>query len=236
MLTVYNIGEIKAYSIFYASKCGDNRDQTYGSWSKKMLGLIHSCPSGLVTWGSSLRFSPATSYLSSGFISCLSGHAGTASRMRSRTLMYVNIISVSFVEDVTADIDRTKKICTSLQGSGAVADEKTETERRLDVIGYTICFDTERVAIAQKNFLKALHGFAKTDVTAKMKLWTAQRFASWGNRYCKMRRAKRLFCSYLSRNTWGRTESHAPYQLPEETIVAVKCWRDMLSLVRFRKA
>jgi hypothetical protein len=64
-----------------------------------------------------------------------------------------------------ADLSRTRAICTSLLGSGAVADDKTDSGRKLEVIGYTICLDTERVGIAEKNFLKALHGFATTDVT-----------------------------------------------------------------------
>ena len=37
-----------------------------------------------------------------------------------------------------------------------MADDKTETGRKLEVIGYTVCLDTERVGIAEKNFLKAL--------------------------------------------------------------------------------
>ena len=57
--------------------------------------------------------------------------------LRSRTLMYVDdIIGVCFAEDVEEDLARTREICTSLLGSGAVADDKTETGTRLDIIGY----------------------------------------------------------------------------------------------------
>jgi hypothetical protein len=42
------------------------------------------------------------------------------------------------------------------------------------VIGYTIFLATERVGIAEKNFFKALHGFATTDVTARLNLKQAQ--------------------------------------------------------------
>jgi hypothetical protein len=107
--------------------------------------------------------------------------------LRSRTLMYVDdIVGVCFVGDLDTDLSRTRAICTSLLGSGAVADDKTESGRKLEVIGYTICLDTERVGIAEKNFLKALHGFATTDVTARLNLKQAQRLASWGTRYGKI--------------------------------------------------
>jgi hypothetical protein len=97
--------------------------------------------------------------------------------------MYVdNIIGVCFAEDLDADLANTRAICTNLLGSGAVADDKTESGRKLEVIGYTICLDTQRVGIAEKNFLKALHGFVTTDVTARLNLKQAQRLASWGTR------------------------------------------------------
>lgn len=156
--------------------------------------------------------------------------------LQSRTLMYVDdIIGVGFVDEVGADIKKTREICTRLLGSGAVADEKTESGRRLDVIGYTLCLDTERISIAPKNFLKALHGFATTDVYARINLRQAQRLASWGTRYGKICRVMRPFCSYLYRVTWGRTDSHALFLLSLEARVAIQCWRAMLSLVRFRE-
>ena len=156
--------------------------------------------------------------------------------LRSRMLMYVDdIIGVCFVGDVDTDLARTRDICTSLLGSGAVADDKTESGRKLEVIGYTLCLDTERIGIARKNFLKALHGFATTDVTARVNLKTAQRLASWGTRYGAICRVMRPFCSYLYRVTWGRTTSHALFFLSPEARIAVQCWRAMLSLVRFRE-
>lgn len=59
--------------------------------------------------------------------------------LRSSTLLHVDdILGVCFEEDLPADLQRTWNICTDLLGSGAVADDKTESGRRIDVIGYTI--------------------------------------------------------------------------------------------------
>ena len=156
--------------------------------------------------------------------------------LKSRTLMYVDdIIGVCFEADVEADLARTREICVNLLGSGAVADDKTEHGTRMDVIGYTIDLTTERVLIARKNFLTALHGFITTDVTERVNLRSAQRLASWGTRYGKICRVMRPFCGALYRVTWGRTDPFALFELSVEAIVAIQCWRAMLCLVRYRE-
>ena len=157
--------------------------------------------------------------------------------LRSSTLMYVDdIIGVCFADNVDEDLARTRSICTSLLGSGAVADDKTEQGLRLDIIGYTVDLETMRVSIAKKNFLTALHGFIGTDVEERLNLRTAQRLASWGTRYGKICRVMRPFCGALNSLTWGRKDPHALFSLTAEATVAIQCWRAMLCLVRYREA
>ena len=156
--------------------------------------------------------------------------------LKSSTLMYVDdIIGVCLEQDLPSDLQRTRSICTDLLGSGAVADDKTESGRRMDVIGYTIDLDTQRVLIARKNFLTALHGFMATGLDCKLNLRSAQRLASWGTRYGKICRVMRPFCGALNRMTLGRTDAHALFMLSQEARVAVQCWRAMLCLVRHRE-
>jgi hypothetical protein len=156
--------------------------------------------------------------------------------LRSSTVMYVDdIIGVCFADDLESDLAITRGICTDLLGSGAVADDKTEHGVRLDVIGYTLDLTQERVLIARKNFLTALHGFISTDVTQHLNLKAVQRLASWGTSYGKICRVMRPFCGALNRMTWGRTDSFALPHLSVEAVVAIQCWRAMLCLVRFRE-
>ena len=157
--------------------------------------------------------------------------------LKSSTLMYVDdIIGACFVGDVDQDLALTRGICTSLLGSGAIADDKTETGIRLDIIGYTVDLETQRVSIAKKNFLTAFHGFIGTDVTKRLNLRTAQRLASWGTRYGKICRVMRPFCGALNALTWGRKDPYALFNLTPNATVAVQCWRAMLCLVRQREA
>jgi hypothetical protein len=59
--------------------------------------------------------------------------------------MYIDdVIGVCFAAEVESDLSYTRGICTSLLGSGAVADDKTEHGVRLDIIGYTVCLPTMR--------------------------------------------------------------------------------------------
>ena len=111
-------------------------------------------------------------------------------------------------------------MCTDLLGSGAVADDKTKKGTRLDIIGYTMCLETERVLISRKNFLTALHRFVSTDVGGRINLRQAQRLASLGTRYAKICRVMRPFCTALHRATRGRTDGFALFNQPEEAVTA----------------
>jgi hypothetical protein len=154
--------------------------------------------------------------------------------LQSDVMMYVDdIIGVGMVDHVRTDLDRTRDICTSLLGPTSVADDKTEYGCRLDVIGYVIDLDTNRVSISHKNLLSALHGFITVDINGPMTLRVAQRLASQASRYGKICRVMRPFCGVLNRLIAGRTSVHASFAIPEEAKIAIKSWQAMLCLVRY---
>ena len=80
---------------------------------------------------------------------------------------------------------------------------------RVDIIGYVIDLDRERVSFSGKNFLNTLYGFLLVDLDAAMPPKTAQRLASWSSRYGMVCRAVRPFCDALHRLSAGRTNRHA---------------------------
>jgi hypothetical protein len=45
----------------------------------------------------------------------------------------------------------------------------------------------------------------------------------------------RPLCGALYRVTWGRVDEHAIFLLSPEAVIAIKCWRVMSCLVRFRE-
>ena len=63
--------------------------------------------------------------------------------------MYVDdIIGVGMLPDIESDLRLIRETCISLLGQTAVVDEKTEVGRRLDIIGYVVDLDSQRVLIA----------------------------------------------------------------------------------------
>ena len=158
-------------------------------------------------------------------------------RLQSATIMYVDdIIGVGMLPHIESDLAVTRATCTSLLGPTAVADDKTEVGRRIDVIGYDIDLDTQRILIARKNFLNTLHGFISCDIHGPMGLRTAQKLASWASRYGKICRVMRPFCGALNRLIAGRLDPHARFLISAEARIAIKCWQAMLCLVRYQES
>ena len=55
---------------------------------------------------------------------------------------------------------------------------KTESGRRLDMIGWVVDLDLRSVSIAKHNFLKTFYGFMSCDETKKMKVKEVEKLAS----------------------------------------------------------
>ena len=154
--------------------------------------------------------------------------------LRSLIDMYVDdIIGVCLIKDLESDLAEARRVCTSLLGSKAVADDKTEWGTRLDIIGYVIDLGLKRVSIARKNFLNTVYGFFTVDVERPIKLKVAQKLASWSSRYGKICRAMRPFSSALHELSSGWNNHQVEFPISEEAKTAIRCWRAMLYLVHF---
>ena len=103
-------------------------------------------------------------------------------------LIFVDeIMGVCLRKDLPHEMNTAKTICTDLLGPNAVADNKTKSGRRLDLIGYVIDLDNKLLSIARKNFLNTVYGFYTVNTEAKVRVMTtipfAQKLASWASRY-----------------------------------------------------
>ena len=96
--------------------------------------------------------------------------------LKGRCKMYVDdIVGVCLVQDLDSEVQRAKDVCTSLLGPNAIAEDKTETGTRLDVLGYVLDIKLRLVSISRKNFLNAVYGFFTTKLDEKIALKTAEK-------------------------------------------------------------
>jgi hypothetical protein len=135
------------------------------------------------------------------------------------------------------EISVARELCTKLLGDEAVADEKTDAGRRMDVLGYCFDLDLRRVTIAHKNFIKTLYGYFTTNVDAKIPVKVIERLASWGSRYgsiCPTLRAfNRALYSVIWRNDARHTLSrHVSIELTPAAKRTIRLWRAMLVALR----
>jgi hypothetical protein len=147
--------------------------------------------------------------------------------------MYVDdLIGVCLRAHLPQELERARAVCTGLLGPNAVADKKTESGQRLDVIGYTIDILAQIVTVSRKNFLKALYGFYTVDLAQKVPVRTIERLASWASRYSAICRQLKPFTRALYAAFWrtgcGVLNRRISIDLPNPACAAIRLWRTML--------
>ena len=128
-------------------------------------------------------------------------------KLRGKALMCVDdIMGVCIRDDLAHDMETAKTICTDLLGPNAIANDKSKSGRRLDLIGYVVDLNKKSLSIARKNFLNTVYGFYTVDTKAKSTLPFAQKLASWASRFSMIFRHMRPFSSALHRATCGHSK------------------------------
>ena len=94
--------------------------------------------------------------------------------------------------DLSDKIECSKAVCVDLLGPNAIAEDKTESGIRLDVLGYVLDLGPRLASISRKNFMNAVYGFFTTELDKEISLATALKLASRGSRYSKICRAVTL--------------------------------------------
>ena len=83
-----------------------------------------------------------------------------------------------YVDDLDSEVICAKTVCINPLGPTAIAEDKTETGTRLDVLGYVLDLKLKLVSISRQNFLDAVYGFFTTNLNDKISIQTAEKLAS----------------------------------------------------------
>ena len=162
-------------------------------------------------------------------------------KLKGNVLIYVDdIMGVCLRKDLPHEMNTAKTICTDLLGPNAVADDKTKSGRRLDLIGYVIDLDNKLLSIARKNFLNTVYGFYTVNTEAKVRVRTtipfAQKLASWASRYSIIFRHMRPFSCALHLTPCGRSNRAVQFKFRPEAQRSNQMWRATLALVELNEA
>lgn len=99
--------------------------------------------------------------------------------------IYVDdLIVVTLAEHVNYDLTIMTKVSCDLLGAGSMAEDKFDTGRQLDILGWEIDLDSMTVRTSERNFLKGMYWFWKVSAHGgPVTLEEAQKVAAYGQRY-----------------------------------------------------
>jgi len=128
-----------------------------------------------------------------------------------------------------------------LAGSQSIAEDKTETGRSLDFIGWSMNLDTHQVGIARHNFLKTFYGFCIARTERFLSVRGIQKLASWASRYSLVCRHMRPFTHYLYSNCSGYRNLETLVQVTDDLRLVIDLWLMFLLLaeiepIRFNRS
>ncbi len=124
-------------------------------------------------------------------------------------------------------------ICEGLLGPGAVALDKWDHGRCIDVLGWNIDLDKRRVSIANRNFLKVVCGFFNPSITKAATVHELERLASWSSRYTTVLRQAAPLTTVLYSEIKGFNNRNVTKRVSNGGMNAILLWRYLLCMLRF---
>ena len=161
-----------------------------------------------------------------------------AGRLKGRMNMYTDdAFGVCLARDLEHDMSTVRSLFIALLGDLAVEEDKTESGRRLDLIGWDFNLDKRHVGIAQKNALKAFYGYARHDLDAKIPIKRVEAWASWAERYGEICLHMRPFRRILYNQMQGhrhhpRANRHISVTIDNKARRTVRLYAALLTLSR----
>lgn len=148
--------------------------------------------------------------------------------------MYVDdIIGICFNFEFEVIKKKVIHICEGLLGPNAIAMDKWDSGRQLDILGWHINLDNMRVSIARRNFLKVICGFFELSILNKVTVHELERLASWSSRYTTILRHAAPLTSILYNEFKGYRNHNVSIKPSPLCRSAIMIWRCLLCLLEF---
>ena len=148
-------------------------------------------------------------------------------------------MAAAWREDMGVDALTAETLIEGLLGPGAYAHSKyertDESNRRLDVLGYTLCLRQLILTISCRNWLKTAAGFFAVDTSRPVPAATMEKLSSWAARYAKICRPLKPFVTTLYGSHSWMSNRNASIVLTEEVVTVVWMWRAMLCVLELNE-
>ena len=153
--------------------------------------------------------------------------------LKSFNDMYVDdVMAGGFREDLPGDKAVVKERMDGLLGPGAFSEKKyectTNSIRRIDWLGFTVCLRGLVLTISRRNFRRTVLGFLTVDLDRPVPYHTLERLASWASRYSIICTAMRPFSYRLYASFSWMENKNASIVLSPDIIAIVWLWRASL--------
>lgn len=148
--------------------------------------------------------------------------------------MYVDdMIGICMDHEFDAIKRKVITICEGLLGPNAVATDKWDHGRRLDILGWNIDLDTRLVSIARRNFLKVVCGFFNPSTMDMASIHDLERLASWSARYTTVLRHASPLTAVLYSEVKGFHNRNVTKKVSGRGRSAMWIWRYLLCMLEF---
>jgi hypothetical protein len=116
--------------------------------------------------------------------------------------------------DLDQELLNVRNIVEGICGPGSIAEDKTESGRSLESIGYFIDLDARAVGLSHNNFLRTVYGMFSVDLNV-VTVREMQKLASWCSRYANIVTWLKPFSRELYRSIKGLVNQNMTVDLKE---------------------
>ncbi len=148
--------------------------------------------------------------------------------------MYVDdMLGVAHKDHVEGDMAKADGLARGLLGPDAIAEDKTESGRALDWIGWRFDLDTMTVSASRRNMLKAMHAFFFVSLEGTLSLSEVERMASYASRYAVLCTQMRPYAAALHAFKTTFDGDHNARKRPSELVKCdVVMWQSFFCLLQ----
>eukprot|EP01041_Mallomonas_annulata_P009830 gene9830-20447_t len=150
--------------------------------------------------------------------------------VEGRMTMYVDdILGCSRLANLRTDMETSANLARTLLGPNAMAADKEQWGRKLDMLGWSFDLDLGVVFIADHNFYKTFYGFFNVNTGSPVMFKDLEKLASWASRYVAIAPSMKPHVLGLYASLGSSYRGRGPVTLSEDAIQDILVWRCFLS-------